>query len=58
MDSACNLAAGQSTGIFGTESGAVSKTTYIANEAYTFEMMTDTYGDGANDTVPMDLGLS
>ena len=35
------------TRIFGTESGAVSKTTYIAEEAYTSEMMTDTYGDWA-----------
>jgi hypothetical protein len=39
------LIAGQSTGSFSTKSGAVSKSAYIAEKAYTFEM-TDTYGDG------------
>jgi hypothetical protein len=39
------LVAGQSTGGFITESGDASKTAYITESAYTFEM-TDTYGDG------------
>jgi hypothetical protein len=43
-DSAGTLAAGQSTGSFGNDDGAVSKSAYIAKEAYIFEV-TDTYGD-------------
>jgi hypothetical protein len=39
------LVAGQSTGSFSTEDGAVTKTAYIAEGAYTYEMA-DTYGDG------------
>jgi hypothetical protein len=39
------LVTGQSAGSFSTEDGAVSKTAYIAEGAYTFEMA-GTYGDG------------
>jgi hypothetical protein len=39
------LIAGLSTGSFSTDGGTVSKTTYIAEAAHTFEM-TDTDGDG------------
>jgi hypothetical protein len=41
-DSAGSFIAGQSTG---TGSGTVSKTTFVADGAYTFEL-TDTFGDG------------
>jgi hypothetical protein len=48
QESAGALVPGQSTGNFSTESGTASKTVYIAEEAYTFEM-TDTSGDEIRD---------
>jgi len=44
-DSAGTLIAGQSTGSFSTQSGTVSKTAFVAEGAYTFEL-TDDFGDG------------
>jgi hypothetical protein len=44
-DSAGNFIDGQSAGSFSTESGTVSKTAFVADGAYTFEL-TDTFGDG------------
>jgi trypsin len=44
-DSAGTLIAGQSTGSFSTGSGTVSKTAFVAEGAYTFEL-SDTFGDG------------
>jgi trypsin len=44
-DSAGTLIAGQATGSFSTEDGTVSKTAFVAEGAYSFEL-TDTYGDG------------
>ena len=44
-DSDGTLIAGQSTGSFSTESGTVSKTAFVAEGAYTFEL-TDDFGDG------------
>lgn len=44
-DSAGTLIAGLATGSFSTEDGTVSKTTFVAEGEYTFEL-TDTYGDG------------
>jgi hypothetical protein len=44
-DSAGTLITGQSTGSFSTGSGTVSKTAFVAEGAYTFEL-SDTYGDG------------
>jgi trypsin len=44
-DSAGTLIAGQATGSFSTEDGTVSKTAFVAEGAYSFEM-TDSYGDG------------
>ena len=44
-DGAGTLIIAQSTGSFSTDGGAVSKTVYMAERAYTFEA-TDTYGDG------------
>jgi hypothetical protein len=39
------LIAGQATGSFSTEDGTVSKTAFVAEGAYSFEL-TDAYGDG------------
>jgi hypothetical protein len=44
-DSAGTLIAGRATGSFSTEDGTVSKTAFVADGAYTFEL-TDAYGDG------------
>jgi hypothetical protein len=46
QDRASALVAGQYTRKFSIESGAASETAYIVEEANTFEIMTDTYGDG------------